>query len=540
MDRPLKGSSSASSTGTQLYRTCADTPMPNDPKPASIKDAKVRAPSALVTLSHELRTPLHGVLGFIEMLKGEPLPDSSANILDKLSNSAESLMQIFNAAVEAQRITNGEVNFASRRYALLQVVESAVKLHAPDIEAKGLNFSLQFDPRLLTSHFVGDAERQLQILAALLGNAAKFTDSGSITLVVALKREKLNSSEVIFKVIDTGIGIDQQDLELICDLGYQVETSQRGRPSGSGIGLFLVKNLLSLMSSDLQVESGSKGSTFSYTQDLMASTEPGFKWMTTKPNPVVRILSPPAAMFELMRDCLESLGISVEYRQTLQVSDLDSDAALTILDYRVAAADLTTFKALRDLLTPKRLVVMATDFEPATALLTRGTQRWMSPYLPSQLIKFAERAGVLEQQVVESEISSETKEAELPVELAPYTLLCVDDSPTNLIVLIGALTKLGFKRIIRANNGEEAVAACEAHPEIDLILMDFHMPRMNGAEASRAIRSLGIDIPILGVTALSDTDLYSQVGEGDFIEVLTKPVSTDALRMGIARHLPHK
>ena len=508
--------------------------------PTATQLTSAAKPSALITLSHELRTPVHGVLGLIEMLKSETLTPAGERIVERLNATADSLMQILNGAVEAQRIAEGKVTLATRRYSLLDVVETAIKMYASEIEAKGVELCLQFDPRLLGREFIGDAERQLQVLAALLSNAAKFTDSGSITLVVALRQEKVSSTQVVIQLIDTGIGIEEEHVRLICELGYQVQSAQRGRPSGTGVGLYLAHNLLTLQNSRLQIRSNASGSSFSYTQDLPASTEPEFFWRATAGRPSVRILAPTGANFELMKQCLENQGIEVEYRQEFSPADLERPTDLCLLDYRLAASNLALFKSMRESLPSDALVVLTTEFEPATALLTRSAKSWYTPYLPSQLMALAEDAGVVERTQQDRTVGGGQQEFSLPADLSNYALLCVDDSPTNLIVLIGALTKLGFKKIIRAKDGLEAVEECKAHPEIDLVLMDFHMPRMNGSEAAQTIKSLGITVPILGVTALSESELNSQIGEGDFIEVLTKPVTLNVLSRSLAQHLPQK
>src|SRR5210317_1744645 len=169
-------------------------------------DKSHRRQADIHVLSHEIRTPLNGIIGLLSMLEDQHLPDSARSIVKRIELSAETLNQQLNNAIEVQRIAANKVIFAQRPYPLLRVAESSVRFYAAEAESKGVELTLQFDPRLMGKAFLGDAERLLQILSALVSNAVKFTDSGSVTVVVGLRKEKSAASQVLFTVIDTGIG----------------------------------------------------------------------------------------------------------------------------------------------------------------------------------------------------------------------------------------------------------------------------------------------------------------------------------------------
>jgi len=488
----------------------------------------------LNVISHEVRTPLNGIMGLVSMLQDQELPEQTRSIINRLAISAETLTQVLNSGIEVERIGQHRVILAERDYSLLEVAENSVRRYAAEAEARGVELSLQFDPRLIAKTFVGDAERIGQILSALVSNAVKFTDTGSATLIIALRKEKITATQITVKMIDTGIGIREEDLEAIFGAYYQVESAQRGRPSGTGCGLYIAANLLQLMNSKLSARSSELGTEFEFLVDLPVSEAQPPIWVATAPQRRVRIFAPASAQIELMCDLLRSLDVNVDRFSHVESDETQMQADLRLIDYRIAASNLPLFRELVSCLPRDALCVLTTEFEPATALLAKGAKQWSTPYLTSELLKHAAAAGVIKKR---ADHENSVNPSEDVVDLTRYTVLCVDDSPTNLIVLMGALTKLGFNRVLRATDGQEAVEVMRDHPEVDLILMDFHMPRLDGAQAAQQIRSGGSTAAIIGVTALSEADLESQINDDSFDLVLTKPVTRAGLAQAIGRSL---
>ncbi len=497
---------------------------------------KNRRLTDLHVLSHEVRTPLNGILGLLTMLEEHELPDATRSLLNRIELCAEGLNQHLNNAIEVQRIASNKVVFTHRDYSLLQVAESSIRLYSAEAESKGVDLMLQFDPRLIGKNFIGDQERLLQILSALVSNAVKFTDNGSVTLVVGLRKEKATTSQVIFRVIDSGIGIPEEEIPLVVQSHYQIASATKGRPPGSGAGLYIAHNLLKLMSSSLEIRSNPAGTQVNFTLDLPASNARATNWQQKQSHSRIQFIAPASAQTELNIATLGHFGMDVTTSDSLTVAEVSAEADLRIIDYRLAAKNLVLFRHLTDTARPNTICLLSTEFEPATAMLAKNCRQLNTPYLPSDLVSIAESADLLEPVAVET-ASDQTKPATLPEDLSSFCILCVDDSPTNLIVLVGALAKMGFKRVLRAVDGQDAVEVMRAHPEVDLILMDFHMPRLNGAQAARQIRDEGCTAPILGVTALSETDLSNQLSVGDFDLLITKPIRTPILSEALTRCL---
>lgn len=487
-------------------------------------------------MSHEVRTPLNAITGLVSMLEDQHLSQETQQIVERLGINANALSQVLNTSIEVERIAQNRVVLAERVYSLQELVESCVRQYAAEAESRSVELTLQLDPKLIGKYFVGDPERLKQIFTALVSNAVKFTDEGSATLIVAIRKEKLHATQITVKVLDTGVGIPEVELESIFAAYYQIESAQKGRPTGTGSGLYIASNLLRLMNSELKVKSDTFGSEFGFTLDLTASDQGGLSWQTVSTTKRVRFVTPPSAQIELMSDLLKGLGIDVQRSTSLEQAASQPAADLTFIDYRAAGSELVLFREMVQHSDHKALCLLTSDFQPATALLGKGAQQWANPYLYSQLLNYCEAAGVVEK-LIRSNTQENSSDGQLPSDLSNFTILCVDDSPTNLIVLIGALTKLGFGRVLKAKDGQDAVEVMRDHPEVDLVLMDFHMPRLNGAEAARAIRSGGSRAPIIGVTALSEADLESQIVDDDFDAVLTKPVNRQLLSETLGRWL---
>ncbi len=205
----------------------------------------------LANMSHEIRTPLQSIIGFAEQLK-----QRSGNTEDEINaihSSSEHLLHIVNEVLDYSRISSGNLTLARERFRLLSVikeVESAMRVQA---EARNLMFLLDTE-KASAFTLTGDPFRLRQILYNLIGNAIKFTHRGFIKLAVYTKDEG-EKVRCVFEVIDTGIGINQQDLDKIFNQFEQIETSITTQYGGTGLGLTIVKSLINAQHGLLEVSS---------------------------------------------------------------------------------------------------------------------------------------------------------------------------------------------------------------------------------------------------------------------------------------------
>lgn len=214
----------------------------------------------MTTISHELRTPLNGIIGLSRILLEEQPTERQRNYLKTINSSAVSLSHIFSDIIDLEKIDARRIELHSKEtdfYALLNDISNFALLMA---EEKRLEFHLDCPPTL-PNWLMLDGVRLNQILWNLITNAVKFTQQGSVTLSI----EQTAENEFAIRVTDTGIGIDEADLEKIFELYYQVN-SNRNKSLGSGIGLSISKAIAQLMGGDLTVTSEiGHGSTFLLT-----------------------------------------------------------------------------------------------------------------------------------------------------------------------------------------------------------------------------------------------------------------------------------
>ena len=270
----------------------------------------------LAIMSHEMRTPLNGILGVLDLLRTSDLDDKQREYIRVAAASSEILMGQVNEAVDIARIEMGSMTLSPQPFALAPEIDRVVDVLSPLAQEKGLGLELDFDQGMARS-FQGDGARIGQILTNLLGNAIKFTDSGSVTVKVSGIHGP-ETTEATIAVHDTGCGILKDRLEDIFE-DFVVLAHGVGRQNrGDGLGLSISRKVARLMGGDLTVQSTiDTGSVFVLTLPLPRyKTEP----IAAGPSPAATPLAAPTVRKDILivednainrsvlRDMLESLG----------------------------------------------------------------------------------------------------------------------------------------------------------------------------------------------------------------------------------------
>ena len=228
----------------------------------------------LANMSHEIRTPMNGILGFLQLMEETDLSVHQAGYLNHMKDSAENLMVIINDILDLSKIESGRMKLEDIPFNLSETLESAMIPFLHQAFRKGVELELVVHPGV-PKQVVGDPVRLRQIMTNLVGNAVKFTQEGSVTLKVDSIKENLSEVHLKFAITDTGIGMTEDTLSQLFKPFYQADVSNTRTYGGTGLGLKISRDLVSLMGGRIEVSSQwNQGSTFT-VQIPMGKTASG-------------------------------------------------------------------------------------------------------------------------------------------------------------------------------------------------------------------------------------------------------------------------
>ncbi len=214
----------------------------------------------IANFSHELRTPLTSIIVFANLLSKTKLNNEQAQHIKLIRESAANLKMMLDDTLNISQIASGKLRLQNKQFNLHGLIQYIESVYTAKAQTKGLSFSVMYDDKI-PEFIEGDYLRVNQVLTNLLENALKFTDKGKISLKVSLNQKRANKASIRFEVSDTGMGISENDLQQIFETFTQLDNANQF--FGAGLGLSIVKGLLELMGSSIQVKSKpKKGTTF--------------------------------------------------------------------------------------------------------------------------------------------------------------------------------------------------------------------------------------------------------------------------------------
>ncbi|WP_051317929.1 response regulator [Cohnella thermotolerans] len=515
------------------------------------EDANTAKSAFLARMSHEIRTPINGIVGLAQLLARTELTEAQQDYLQKIVTSSEVLLGIVNDILDFSKIEAGKFKLDKSAFEPEELFRKLGDTLSIFLSKKQLE--MIFDvPGTLPQRLVGDPLRLEQVLLNLANNAIKFTNRGYVLFQVQMTEAGTDKVTLEFAIEDTGIGISEEQMARLFQPFSQADGSTSRKYGGTGLGLVIAAELVAMMGGKLEADSvPGVGSRFSFS----------LTFPVAKGDPAAEPPVPPAEDARMRILCIERPGLMQQALQGMLAS-LNAEttfadswrAALSLLnglgddhrfDYVICNMEMPdmygteTWLELLEAAGTARTIAMTTPFGQSEWLRLEEAER---PY--RTLIKPVNRKSLrnlfesMQQERTHERPAASSGTRKRRKSDKPRILLA-EDHTINQQIACELLQSKGYETGI-ASDGREALERLrEEH--WDLVLMDLHMPEMDGFEAARRIRAdrNGWQLPIVAMTAnvlLEDRQKCFNAGMND---VVTKPIQADTLFAVVERWVRH-
>lgn len=531
---------------TQLERMVQDrTAELEDARTAALQAAQAKQ-NFLANMSHEIRTPLNAILGIGHLLNTREHLPTQKRYLDSLNRSGKILLKIINDILDVTKMDADRLEVEAIEFNLHNVIDDVIvhtRLLAHD---KPINVYVT-RPENLDRYLVGDALKLEQVLLNLMTNAIKFTHEGDVRL--NLDVQPAGDKQITLRAVvrDTGIGMTADQMQTMYEAFTQAVTSTTREYGGTGLGLSICKRLTSLMGGTIDADSvHGEGSCFTITVPFQLSDATlEHPLATHSPVPQVLLLSPdPDETAGLLR-LLEICGLAASYcdapKTLIQQLERDGHPAdLVLLDWdRLGVSRSDVMAALATLASPPRVIALTRKITEEDERLdqTDGVHAFLSKPVRLNRLQKTVLTLLTDNKTAAEEDLTDRRRSDL---LKGVRILLVEDNEANQLVIEEILGDLGAEIAI-APDGVAAVERLRRDGEdaCHLVLMDLHMPSMDGFDATKAIREeLGFEkLPVIALSADAFKEVKQRCLSAGINDHLGKPIAPNDLLNVIARWL---
>ena len=505
----------------------------------------------LANMSHEIRTPLNSVIGFTDLLKKTPLSIIQQQYVNSANISGHTLLGIINDILDFSKIEAGMLDLDSIKSDMMQLIEDSIDIVKFAAAEKDIELLLDIDHSMPRFAHV-DAVRLKQILVNLLGNAVKFTIKGEVELKIRYQAVDSGNGKLSLSVRDTGIGINKEQQSKLFKSFSQADSSTTRMFGGTGLGLVISQLIAEKMGSTIHVKSTVDVGTVFYF-DITTRFEAGDELDYTKIKGVKRclIIDDNANNQTIMKQMLLQWQIQSECCdsgfEALKIIEQPEPFDLIICDYNMPYINgIETIRMLKNKLKlsiEKQPVILLHSSLDNFQLEKESLELGIRFHL-SKPVKSNDLFNYLNNLYDDNTTSLEKLTIEAPKRNNIYEtvkILIAEDVFLNMVLIKAMLSELGFENgIIEAKNGIEAIEKYQKMSP-DIILMDVHMPELDGISATKKIREIellsGKNVPIIALTAGALKEEKENCFANGMNDFLTKPLVPEKIMAMLYKYL---